>query len=87
MKTLFVMVKCELGCAESVGNAIVDQRSSAAEVFSITGEYDLLVKTSFREMDEVSDFVQKFLHKLSGVRDTYTFVSFRAYGHFKDWPH
>ena len=82
MKTLFVMVKCELGSADAVGNTIVDKSTSQVEVYSTTGRYDLLVKTSFEDVDEVSDYVQKFIHAIPGVKDTYTFVSFREYGNF-----
>jgi len=86
MKTLFVMVKCDLGRAEAVGNMIVDRASSKVEAYSITGDYDLLVKTEFQDIDEVSRFVQEFLHSIAGVKETYTFVSFRAYGDFSaDW--
>jgi DNA-binding Lrp family transcriptional regulator len=82
MKTLFIMVKCDLGCADNVGNAIVDKSQSDVEVYSITGQYDILVKTNFTDVDEISGYVQKFIHSISGVKDTYTFVSFRAFGNF-----
>ena len=82
MKTLFVMVKCDLGSTDSVGDTIVDKSAGQVEVYSITGRYDLLVKTNFENVDEVSAYVQKFIHAIPGVKDTYTFVSFRAYGNF-----
>jgi|EndMetStandDraft_5_1072996.scaffolds.fasta_scaffold1115494_1 DNA-binding Lrp family transcriptional regulator len=82
MKTLFIMVKCDLGAADTVGNTIVDQSTSEVEVYSTTGQYDLLVKSNFNDVDEVANYVQNFIHKISGVKDTYTFVSFRAYGNF-----
>jgi DNA-binding Lrp family transcriptional regulator len=82
MKTLFIMVKCDLGSADAVGNAIVDKSGSEVEVYSITGRYDLLVKSNFNDVDEVAAYVQSFIHTIPGVRDTYTFVSFRAYGDF-----
>ena len=84
MKTLFVMVKCELGAADRVGNTIVDKSDGGGEVevYSITGNYDLLVKTHFTEVDEIAAYVQTFIHTIPGVKETYTFVSFRAYGHF-----
>jgi DNA-binding Lrp family transcriptional regulator len=82
MKTLFVMVKCDLGSTDAVGDTIVDKSAGQVEVYSITGRYDLLVKTNFEDVDEVSRYVQKFIHTIPGVEDTYTFVSFRAYGNF-----
>jgi DNA-binding Lrp family transcriptional regulator len=82
MKTLFVMVKCDLGVADAVGNAIVDKSGSDVEVYSTTGSYDLLVKTHFTDVDEISAYVQTVIHAVPGVKETYTFVSFRAYGNF-----
>ncbi len=82
MRTLFVMVKCDLGRADAVGDVIVDKSPSDVEVYSIAGHYDLLVKANFNNIDETSNYVQTFLHKIPGVKDTYTFVSFRAYGNF-----
>jgi DNA-binding Lrp family transcriptional regulator len=82
MKTLFIMVKCDLGAADQVGNTIVDKSEAEVEVYSITGQYDLLVKSNFNDVDEVAAYVQTFIHKIPGVKDTYTFVSFRAYGNF-----
>lgn len=82
MKTLFVMVKCDLGAADRVGDTIVDKSTSEVEVYSTTGQYDLLVKARFNDVDEVSAYVQSFIHTIPGVKDTHTFVSFRAYGHF-----
>ncbi len=82
MRTLFIMVKCELGAADTVGNTIVDKSPSEVEVYSITGQYDLLVKSNFNDVDEVAAYVQSFIHGIPGVKDTYTFVSFRAYGNF-----
>jgi Lrp/AsnC ligand binding domain len=44
MKTIFVMVKCELGHAYAVADAAVATIEQVSEVFSISGQYDLLMK-------------------------------------------
>jgi DNA-binding Lrp family transcriptional regulator len=82
MNTLFVLVKCARGKTEQAGNAIVDLRPDNIEVYSITGDYDLLVKTKFDQPDEIQDFVQHKLHSLDEVLETNTFLSFRMYGDF-----
>ncbi|HEX8232580.1 MAG TPA: Lrp/AsnC ligand binding domain-containing protein [Caulobacteraceae bacterium] len=82
MNTLFVMIKTELGRTNEVGDAIVNRGGEAVEVYSITGEHDLLVKARFREIEQVAEFVQRELHPLPGVRETHTFVSFQRYGDF-----
>lgn len=82
MNTLFVLVKCELGRTEDVGDAVVDTIPDAVEVYSITGAWDLLIKARFDDPEQVSRFVQDKLHKLDGVKDTNTFVSFQRFGDF-----
>ncbi len=82
MNTLFVLVKCARGKTEEAGNAIVNARSDNVEVYSITGEYDLLVKTKFETPAEIQDFVQHTLHAINAITETNTFLSFRMYGDF-----
>ena len=82
MNTLFVLMTCELGMTEQVGDASVDPIPEAQEVYSITGSYDLLVKARFDDAEAVSAFVQKKLHTLPGVKETHTFVSFQRFGDF-----
>lgn len=82
MNTLFVMIKTDLGRTNEVGDAIVNRGGEAVEVYSITGEYDLLVKARFREIDQVAAFVHEQLHPMPGVRETHTVVSFQRYGDF-----
>jgi hypothetical protein len=40
------------------------------------------VKAHFADVDEIADTVQDKLHRVPGVLDTNTFVSFRMYGHY-----
>jgi DNA-binding Lrp family transcriptional regulator len=44
------------------------------EAFGITGEYDLLLKLKFRDVEEFNRFVIKF-RKETGIRKTLTMVS------------
>jgi DNA-binding Lrp family transcriptional regulator len=77
---LFVLAKCNLGEAEAVGNHIADQIPEVAEVYSITGDHDLLLKIPFDDVGEVQDIVQHKLHRIPGLRETQTMLSFRVYG-------
>ena len=77
---LFVLAKCELGQAEAVGTHIADHLPEVSEVYSITGEHDLLLKLPFDEIDEVEKVVQDKLHAVPGLRETVTMLSFRVYG-------
>ncbi|KAA3624484.1 MAG: Lrp/AsnC family transcriptional regulator [Proteobacteria bacterium] len=78
MKTLFVNVKCSLGQAYKVANEIVEL-DGVSEVYSISGEYDLLVKCYLANDHDEGRFVIENIQKLPGVRDTSTIIAFNAF--------
>ena len=77
---LFILVKCEPGCAEQVGADIVDQIDEVLEVYSTTGNYDLLVKAKLTDVATMAPIVQGKLHKIGHIRETNTFLSFSVFG-------
>jgi DNA-binding Lrp family transcriptional regulator len=80
MKPLFVNIKCELGATYDVANRMYDDIDETSEVYSTSGEYDLLVKFHLQESQSPGRFVAEKLHKIPGIRDTYTIIAFRIYG-------
>jgi DNA-binding Lrp family transcriptional regulator len=48
MKTIFVMVKCDLGRAYEVADQAVQEIEEVSEVYSTSGQYDLLMKCIYR---------------------------------------
>lgn len=80
MKPLFVKIKCELGATFAVANHLYDDIDETSEVYSTSGEYDLLVKFGLTDSDSPGRFVAEKLHKIPGIRDTYTIIAFRIYG-------
>jgi DNA-binding Lrp family transcriptional regulator len=79
MQTIFVMVKCELGCAYEVADKLIDV-DSVSEVHSISGQYDLMVKCYLDPQQDVGQFVVDSLQKVAGIRDTFTLIAFKAFG-------
>lgn len=79
MYRLFILAKCDLGQAETVGTAVAELEE-VSEVYSVTGEYDLLIKVVFEDLQSISDFVQDKLHGVPHLKDTQTMMSFRVYG-------
>jgi|TARA_B100002003_G_C13682145_1_gene344448 DNA-binding Lrp family transcriptional regulator len=45
------------------------------EVFGVTGEYDVLVKLKFKDVDEFNDFIIKFRKEMKGIQSTLTMVA------------
>ena len=79
MQTFFVMVKCEPGHAYDVAAEAVDRVEPVAEVYSISGQYDLMIKVHLETGQDVGHFVVSQLQKLKGVRDTFTILTFKAF--------
>ena len=79
MKTIFVMVKCELGQAYTVADAAVADIEQVSEVYSTSGQYDLLMKCYLDEKTDIGHFVTSKIQTLAGVKETFTLITFKAF--------
>lgn len=79
MQTIFVMIKCELGRAYSVADAAVQTVEQVSEVYSTSGQYDLLVKCYLAQGEDIGRFVTDKMQTLPGVKDTFTLVAYKAF--------
>jgi DNA-binding Lrp family transcriptional regulator len=79
MQTIFVMVKCELGKAYLVADETVQAVEQVSEVYSTSGEYDLLIKCYLPADADIGHFVTENLQTLPGVKDTFTIIAFKAF--------
>ena len=79
MKTIFVMVKCELGHAYAVADQAVQQIEEVSEVYSTSGEYYLLMKFYLSDAADIGHFVTERVQLLPGIKDTFTIIAFKAF--------
>jgi DNA-binding Lrp family transcriptional regulator len=79
MKTIFIMVKCDLGKAYDVADAAVLNVEQVSEVHSISGQFDLLMKCYLADADDIGHFVQEKVQTLPGIKDTFTLIAFKAF--------
>ena len=79
MQTIFIMVKCELGKAYAVADEAVQSIEQVSEVYSTSGEYDLLIKCYLPDETDIGHFVTDSMQRLSGVKDTFTIIAFKAF--------
>jgi DNA-binding Lrp family transcriptional regulator len=79
MRTIFVMIKSDLGRAYEVADAAVQTVEEVSEVHSISGQYDLLVKCYLPDERDVGHFVTERIQRLPGVKDTFTLIAFKAF--------
>lgn len=80
MQAIFVMIKCALGKAYTVAEALVDNIDEVSEVHSISGQYDLLAKFYLPKDADIGHFVTEKVQTLDGVADTFTLIAFKAFG-------
>lgn len=82
MRAIFVMIKCDLGKAYDVAQAAADSIEQLSEMFSTSGQYDLLGKFYLDAEQDIGRFVTEQVQTLPGVKDTYTIITFNAFsGH------
>ena len=80
MKAIFVQIKCEMGQAYQVARLAADTIPQLSELFSTSGQYDLLGKFYLEPDQDIGLFVTEQVQSLSGVKDTYTIIAFNAFG-------
>lgn len=79
MRAVFVMIKTEPGHATDVANRIAEV-DSFSECYSITGQYDLLAKLYVSDIDSLGRLIERDIHSIPNVRDTFTILTFEAFG-------
>lgn len=78
MKPFFILIKCALGRSYEVAAAIADTEV-ASEIYSIAGDYDLLVKIYVEDDADIGHFVNQRIHCVPGIVDTRTIPTFKAF--------
>ena len=79
MRQFYVFIKCELGHANDVAADMVDNVEYVSEVYSTSGQYDLLAKFQLPKDLDIGTFVTKSVQTRANIRDTFTFT-LRALG-------
>lgn len=79
MRAIFVMIKCEMGQAYKVAQEAADRIEEMSEMYSTSGQYDLLGKFYLDPAQDIGLFVTERLQTLPGVKDTYTLITFNAF--------
>ena len=79
MQTIFVQVKCDLGKAYEVADSAALDIDEVSEVYSTSGQFDLLHKCYLPDDADIGHFVTANIQTLSGVTDTFTTIAFKAF--------
>ncbi len=78
MRCVFVQFRCQPGKTYEVADAIYD-REIVSELYSTSGEYDLIAKIYIPEGEDVGQFLNARLFDISGINRTLTTMTFRAF--------
>ena len=79
MRAIFVMIKCDMGQAYKVAREAADSIEQMSELYSTSGQYDLLGKFYLDPEEDIGRFVTEKVQALPGVKDTYTLITFNAF--------
>lgn len=78
MITAIVLIKTAVDRIGEVAEAAA-RIGGVTEVYSVTGEFDLVAMVRVREHDELADVIPGRLNKVDGVLATETHIAFRTY--------
>jgi DNA-binding Lrp family transcriptional regulator len=78
MITAIVFIKADVARIPEVAQEIA-ALDGVSEVYSVTGDIDLIAMLRVREHDDVARLVPDQLNKVSGVTSTETHIAFRTY--------
>lgn len=78
MLTAFVMIQAEPSRIADIAQAIANT-PHVAEVYSVTGEYDIIAVLRLAEYDLLAEVVPGALAQMPGILRTHTVLAFRRF--------
>lgn len=78
MITAIVFIQTEVSQISEAAAAIANL-TGVSEVYSVTGDHDLIAMVRVRTHDDIAAVVADRINKVSGVLATTTQIAFRAY--------
>ena len=78
MHCVFVQFRCAPGKTYEVADAVYD-REVVSELYSTSGEYDLIAKVYIPEDADVGHWLNERLFDFPGISRTLTMMTFRAF--------
>ncbi|MDI3336480.1 Lrp/AsnC ligand binding domain-containing protein [Defluviimonas aestuarii] len=78
MRCVFVQFRCHPGQTYTVADAIYD-REVVSELYSTSGDYDLMAKVYIPEDEDVGHWLNEKLFDIAGISRTLTTMTFKAF--------
>ncbi|KKZ88783.1 transcriptional regulator protein [Rhizobium phaseoli Ch24-10] len=78
MKPIFVQLQCAPGKTYEVADAIY-QTELVSELYSTSGDYDLLLKVYIEEGQDIGKFINDNIANIPGIVRSLTTLTFKAF--------
>ncbi len=78
MVTAIVLIQTERGRTQQAAEALLEI-DQVNEVYSVTGEYDLVALVRVRHYDQMADVVPGRIARIQGITRTETLMAFQCY--------
>jgi DNA-binding Lrp family transcriptional regulator len=78
MNCVFIQIRCKPGTGYSVADEIA-LREIHSELYSTSGEYDLLMKLYIPLEEDIGKFINDRLLDIDGIERTLTTLTFKAF--------
>lgn len=78
MRAVFVQLQCMPGKTYEVADTLFE-REVASELYSTSGEYDLLMKVYVKDGEDIGRIVNEHIADIPGIVRTLTTLTFKAF--------
>ncbi|MGE0499331.1 MAG: Lrp/AsnC ligand binding domain-containing protein [Rhizobiaceae bacterium] len=78
MRAVFVQLQCAPGRTYEVADELYE-REVASELYSTSGEYDLLMKVYVEDADDIGKFINEKIANVPGIMRSLTTLTFKAF--------
>lgn len=78
MVTTVVLAVCDVHRIPETAQAVADIEE-VSEVYSVAGDYDLVIMVRVRNHDDLARVVSEQIAKIEGIERTQTLVAFKVY--------
>ncbi|MCA8868167.1 MAG: Lrp/AsnC ligand binding domain-containing protein [Rhodobacteraceae bacterium] len=78
MRCVFVQIRCKPGKTYEVADAIYN-REIVSELYSTSGDYDLIAKVYIQPDDDVGKFINDNILDIPGISRSLTTLTFQAF--------
>jgi DNA-binding Lrp family transcriptional regulator len=78
MRAVFVQIQCQPGATYAVAEKLFE-REIASELYSTSGEYDLLLKIYIEDGVDIGKFINDNVANVPGIVRSLTTLTFKAF--------